>query len=145
MSEFLSSSTPGSSAGMEDVLSPWCIITSLVTYGADIYHITEEDFDHAVTWKDIRTPLHWSTQFDILPEWAAALSEIGVNFEQYLWENERHCKRAIRLQGALRSGYDEQVLELPSGAGLWCRRCRRSFCTKHDHSVFNSMNQSSPS
>lgn len=119
-----------------DSPKPWCIIATLVRSGADIYYLFEEIFDQASTWREISSLIQIAQGFGIFAEWLEALSEVGIDIDQYLWKDLQTRKQAMRLHGAKRSGVDEQVLALPSNSGLRCRRCRRAFCSDHYSDVF---------
>jgi hypothetical protein len=51
----------------------WCILTSLIKAGADIYYIDSRDFDYATYWANIWTLWTFADDCDVLSEWEAAL------------------------------------------------------------------------
>jgi hypothetical protein len=114
----------------------WCIISTLIEAGADIYYMYSEKFDGPSSWLSICTLWDWASQHDVLNEWEAALRECGLNPDEVLREDVQRCKQAFRLHGATRTGVDEEILALPSAAGLRCRICRSKYCTEHGTKTF---------
>jgi hypothetical protein len=113
-----------------------CIISLLVEHGANIHYILPETFDGATKWYDLAVlwTLAYNQEFETV--WFNALHGVGVDVDEYQWEDIRRRKQAIRLRGATRSGVDEQVLELPSISGLRCRKCRK-YCEKHNRGILD--------
>jgi hypothetical protein len=109
----------------------WCLVSTLIEAGADIHYMDSEKFDGPSSWVSIRTPSLWAFKYDVKPEWEAALRECGLDPTEVLREDVQRCKQAFRLHGAKRTGVDEEMLALPSAAGLRCRICRRKYCGKH--------------
>jgi hypothetical protein len=119
-----------------ETLPLWCIVSTLIEAGADIYYTDSEDFDGPSSWLSIWTPWDRASQYDVLNEWEAALRECGLDPTEVLREDVQRCKQALRLHGATRTGVDEEMLALPSAAGLRCRICRSKYCTKHGTKTF---------
>jgi hypothetical protein len=119
-----------------ETLPLWCIVSTLIEAGADIYYMDSEEFDGPSSWSSIWTPCGWASQYDVLSEWEAALRECGLNPDEVAQEDAQRCKQAFRLHGATRTGVDEEMLALPSAAGLRCRICRSKYCTKHGTKTF---------
>ncbi|OAL48249.1 hypothetical protein IQ07DRAFT_93694 [Pyrenochaeta sp. DS3sAY3a] len=110
----------------EEFPRPWCILVCLIRSGADIHYIFEDSFDHASSWYDLESLGVFSVAWDSATEWDRAVLEAGFDLDQYLSDDRQSRKHSFRLRGATRSGIDERVLDLPSTAGLKCRRCRRN-------------------
>ncbi|CAO2654084.1 Nn.00g108170.m01.CDS01 [Neocucurbitaria sp. VM-36] len=101
----------------------WCIITTLVRGGADIFVIEPDSLDVAMTF-----------------QWESALREYGLVPEDVYQEDIQRRKQAIRLRGATRTGIDEGALDLPSRSGLRCRKRRGTSVKKscsHPLGVFD--------
>jgi hypothetical protein len=114
----------------------WCIVSTLIEAGADIYYMDSERFDNPSSWLSIWTPWYWASHYGVEPEWKAALRECGLDPTKVLREDVQRCKQALRLHGATRTGVDEEMLALPSAAGLRCRICRSKYCTEHGTKTF---------
>jgi hypothetical protein len=126
-----------SSSSPDITVQPWCMIKALLKSGVDIYYMDPEDFDKATVWYNIDTYCMIAARWGVVYEWKMALEECGLDHDKVCSEDVRHCKQAIRLRGANRSGVDENVLELPSIDGLRCRICRRMYCARHGINVFD--------
>lgn len=120
----------------EELPMLWCILVCLIRSGADIYYIFESSFDYASSWHDLESLGVLSVTWDSATEWYNAVLEAGFDPDQYLLEDKQNRKQSFRLRGATRSGIDERVLDLPSTAGLRCRRCSTKCCFKHDRDIF---------
>jgi hypothetical protein len=117
-------------------LSLWCIVSTLIEAGADIYYMDSKKFDGPSSWSSIWTLWNWASRYDVLNEWEAALRECGLNPDEVLREDVQRRKQAFRLHGATRTGVDEEMLALPSAAGLRCRICRSKYCEEHGTSTY---------
>lgn len=111
-------------------LPPWCLVKVLIDAGADLHRIDPNDFDNSVKWYSLRTPWTWAHHRGVTEEYWDAVGACGLNPQDVATEDVKRRKEAFRLQGAKRTGMDEEMLALPSRAGLRCRICSRKFCNQ---------------